>query len=164
MKILRVMFYFVGFKSFSEIHITDVPLINFPLCTKHHWQNSPFWATGFLPSGFSLLWISQQYSFCTQQGRQPCVQPPMLRTSPGDRVAQLYPQALRFLSVAFYDSQGYDGGILSRLHTGAVFFIRSVAWYSLGADNIENTASNGTSIAACVRLLSNGSVRHDQIE
>jgi hypothetical protein len=37
--------------------------------------------------------------------------------SPSDRVAQLYPQALGSLSVAFYDSQGYSGGILTRLHT-----------------------------------------------
>jgi hypothetical protein len=34
-------------------------------------------------------------------------------------VAQLYPQALGSLFVASYDSQGYGGGIRSRLHTGA---------------------------------------------
>jgi hypothetical protein len=33
-------------------------------------------------------------------------------------VAQLYPWALGPLFVASYDSQGYSGGILSRLHTG----------------------------------------------
>jgi hypothetical protein len=32
-------------------------------------------------------------------------------------VAQIYPQALGSLSVASYDSQGYGGGILIRLHT-----------------------------------------------
>jgi hypothetical protein len=32
-------------------------------------------------------------------------------------VAQLYPQALGSLFVAFYDSQGYGGGILTRRHT-----------------------------------------------
>jgi hypothetical protein len=37
---------------------------------------------------------------------------------PSDRVAQLYPQAPGSLFVAFYGSQGYDGGILTRLHTG----------------------------------------------
>jgi hypothetical protein len=31
-------------------------------------------------------------------------------------VAQLYPQALGSLFVASYDSQGYDGGIRTRLH------------------------------------------------
>jgi hypothetical protein len=35
-----------------------------------------------------------------------------------DRVAQLYPQTPGFIVVAFYDSQGYGGGILTRLHTG----------------------------------------------
>jgi hypothetical protein len=40
--------------------------------------------------------------------------------SPSDSGAQLYPQALGSLFVTFYDSQGYDGGILSRLHTGKI--------------------------------------------
>jgi hypothetical protein len=38
--------------------------------------------------------------------------------SPRNRVAQLYPQALDSLFVAPYNSQGYDGGIRPRLHTG----------------------------------------------
>jgi hypothetical protein len=38
--------------------------------------------------------------------------------SPRNRLAQLYPQALGSLLVAFYDSQGCGGGILTRLHTG----------------------------------------------
>jgi hypothetical protein len=38
--------------------------------------------------------------------------------SPRNRVAQLYPQALGSFFVAPYDSQGYDGGILTRPHTG----------------------------------------------
>jgi hypothetical protein len=38
--------------------------------------------------------------------------------SPSDRVAKLYPQVPVSLFVAFYDSQGYGGGILTRLHTG----------------------------------------------
>jgi hypothetical protein len=37
--------------------------------------------------------------------------------SPSDRVAQLYPQAPGSLYVAVYDSQGYGGGTLTRLHT-----------------------------------------------
>jgi hypothetical protein len=40
--------------------------------------------------------------------------------SPRNRVAQIYPRALGSLSVASYDSQGYGGGILSRLHTGII--------------------------------------------
>jgi hypothetical protein len=38
--------------------------------------------------------------------------------SPWNRVAQLYPRALGSHFVASYDSQGYGGGILTRLHTG----------------------------------------------
>jgi hypothetical protein len=37
---------------------------------------------------------------------------------PSDMVAQLQPQAPDFLFVAFYDSHGDGGGILTRLHTG----------------------------------------------
>jgi hypothetical protein len=36
--------------------------------------------------------------------------------SPRNRVAQLYPRALGSNFVASYDSQGYGGGILTRLH------------------------------------------------
>jgi hypothetical protein len=44
--------------------------------------------------------------------------------SPRNRVAQIYPRALGSLSVTSYDSQGYGGGILTRLHTGlAVYFL-----------------------------------------
>jgi hypothetical protein len=39
-------------------------------------------------------------------------------TSPWNRVAQLYPQALVSLFVASYDSQDYGGGIRPRLHKG----------------------------------------------
>jgi hypothetical protein len=35
-----------------------------------------------------------------------------------DRVAQLYPQAPGSPFVTYYDLQGYDGGTLTRLHTG----------------------------------------------
>jgi hypothetical protein len=38
--------------------------------------------------------------------------------SPRSRVAQLYRQALGSLFAASYDSQGYGGGIRSRLHRG----------------------------------------------
>jgi hypothetical protein len=57
--------------------------------------------------------------FFTKKGHQPCAQPPILENqvcvfiSPSDGVAQLYPQALGSLFVAFYDSQGYGGGILT---------------------------------------------------
>jgi hypothetical protein len=35
---------------------------------------------------------------------------------PRDRMAHLYLQAPGSLFVAFYDSQGYGGGVLTRLH------------------------------------------------
>jgi hypothetical protein len=38
--------------------------------------------------------------------------------SPRNREVQLYPQALGSLFIAFYDSQGYGGGIRTLLHTG----------------------------------------------
>jgi hypothetical protein len=37
---------------------------------------------------------------------------------PSDRVAPLYPQAPDSLFDAFYESQGYGGGILTSLDTG----------------------------------------------
>jgi hypothetical protein len=40
--------------------------------------------------------------------------------SASDRVAKLHPLAPGFLFVAFYDSQGYGGGILTRLQTGNI--------------------------------------------
>jgi hypothetical protein len=61
-------------------------------------------------------------NFLTEQGRQPCVQPPNMEDqvpvfmSPSDRVAQLYPQAPGSLLIAFHVSQGYGGGILTRIH------------------------------------------------
>jgi hypothetical protein len=64
--------------------------------------------------------------------------------SPSDRVAQLYPQAPGYLYVSLYDSQGYGGGILTRLHTRIInlqenenvntesdkWFIMESAWVS----------------------------------
>jgi hypothetical protein len=38
--------------------------------------------------------------------------------SPRNRVAQLYSQTLGSFFIAFYDSQGYGGGIRTGLHTG----------------------------------------------
>jgi hypothetical protein len=41
--------------------------------------------------------------------------------SPRNRVVRLYPQALGSLFIASYDSQGYGGGIWTRLHTALSF-------------------------------------------
>jgi hypothetical protein len=40
-------------------------------------------------------------------------------TSPRNRVARLYPQAMGSLFITSYDLQGYGGGIRPRLHTGS---------------------------------------------
>jgi hypothetical protein len=73
---------------------------------------------------FSLLWISQEV-FSFYRARSSVLrQTPNLEQQvsvfmpPSDRVAQLYLQAPVSLFVAFYNSQGYGGGILSRLHAG----------------------------------------------
>jgi hypothetical protein len=42
---------------------------------------------------------------------------------PHDKVVQLYPQAPSYLSVTFYDSQGYGGDILTRLRTELILLI-----------------------------------------
>jgi hypothetical protein len=53
--------------------------------------------------------------------------------SPSDMVAQLYSQALGSLSVAIYDSQGYGGGIITRLHTGTVLLYNCLNLHYLAA-------------------------------
>jgi hypothetical protein len=45
---------------------------------------------------------------------------PIFGTPPTWRVSWLYPQALRSLFIASYESQGYDGRIRTRLHAGQV--------------------------------------------
>jgi hypothetical protein len=40
-----------------------------------------------------------------------------------ERIDQFYPQALGFTFVAYYDSQGYGGGILTRPHAGQLFIL-----------------------------------------
>jgi hypothetical protein len=55
--------------------------------------------------------FSQFFLFSQSGGPDP------LFTSPRNRVAQLYFRALGCFFVASYDSQGYDGDILARLHT-----------------------------------------------
>jgi hypothetical protein len=43
--------------------------------------------------------------------------------SPIERVAQLYPKAPGSLFVAFYDSQGYGGDIVTRLRRGVMYIL-----------------------------------------
>jgi hypothetical protein len=53
--------------------------------------------------------------------------------SPRNRVAQLYPQALGSLFVASYDSQGYGGGIRTRLHAGSLKTLLTGLGYNTSA-------------------------------
>jgi hypothetical protein len=83
---------------------------------------------------------------------------------PRIRVAQLYPQALGSLFEASYDSQGYGGGIRTRLHAGwtglllaspYIFSVRttaqktSVALQWIYSNHIENTSCDADSIVTC---------------
>jgi hypothetical protein len=52
---------------------------------------------------------------------------------PSNRVAQLYSQAVSSLFVASYDSQGYGGGIRTRLHTGVSTDCFSCPGYNFSA-------------------------------
>jgi hypothetical protein len=74
---------------------------------------------------------------------------------PRNRLAQLYPEALGFL---FIDSQGYDGGIRTRLHTGFLPNRLVSSLYILGTDCIENTASSSYSLFRDYSLHKNGSL------
>jgi hypothetical protein len=65
--------------------------------------------------------------------------------SPSDRVAQLYPQAPGSLFIVFDDSQGYGGGILTRLHTGKFLKMMVLNFLRLG----------------CCHLIKLGSIRLD---
>jgi hypothetical protein len=67
-----------------------------------------------------------------------------------NRVTRLYPQALGSLFVSSYDSQGYGGGILTRLHMMWLLFFHYEFGVDLGRDRIENTASNSFYIVAYV--------------
>jgi hypothetical protein len=69
--------------------------------------------------------------------------------SPMNRVAQLCPQTLGSLFVASYDSQGYGGGIRTRLHAGEARTPQKtplpkssiVASRRYRMDRVENTTS-----------------------
>jgi hypothetical protein len=67
--------------------------------------------------------------FFTENDPQLHLQPPNIEDqvpvfmSTSDRVTLLYPQALGSLFVAFCDSQGYDGGILTCLHIAKLIWL-----------------------------------------
>jgi hypothetical protein len=72
--------------------------------------------------------------------------------SPSNKVTQLYPQALGSLFFASYDSQGYNGGIRTRLHAD-FSYMRKNFWkekkptfFSYDTNRIEKHASNNLSL------------------
>jgi hypothetical protein len=67
-------------------------------------------------------------------------------------VAQLYPQALRSLFFASYDSEGYGGGIRTQLHTGwlTAHELRVLLWP--GADREQTTHLNRSSVVIRVSV------------
>jgi hypothetical protein len=94
-------------------------------------KNINFWATAFLrrfcqtcllrPSGFQFFGFRNNIFFYRARSLLLYATPnledqvPVLM-SHSYRMAQLYSQALGSLYIAIYDSQGYGGGILTRLH------------------------------------------------
>jgi hypothetical protein len=58
--------------------------------------------------------------------------------SPGNRVAQLYSQVFGSLFVASYDSQGYGGGIRTRLHAGGYLVrVRIALWLAVYLQSVR---------------------------
>jgi hypothetical protein len=107
----------------------------------HHWRNNPFWGLS-LPQKILASSGVHFFGFCnsdffTEQGCQPCVQPLTWRTKslylcPPVTGWSLIHKALGSLSVAFYDSRGYGGGILTHLHMGyCLFWVQYFNFWSL---------------------------------
>jgi hypothetical protein len=106
-------------RSYKTVHVLHhLSYLTYHHRRHNHRRNSPFWAIVFLRrTGF------RNSNCSTEQGRQPCVQLPTWRT----RSLYLFPlvtgwtsyiagHRLPFSSPS-YDSQGYGGGVLTRLHT-----------------------------------------------
>jgi hypothetical protein len=71
-------------------------------------------------------------------------------------VAQLYPPSLGSLFVSFCDSQGYDGGILTCLHTGRIYVISWLIDTFLGSGRETN---NETTSAVRQKILISKNIR-----
>jgi hypothetical protein len=85
----------------------------------------------YKPSGIHFFGFPSNNCF-TEQGRQPCVQPSTWRTRSlylCPRVTgwlRYIPQAPGSLLIAFYNSRGYGGSILTCLHVGTLLVSRSI--------------------------------------
>jgi hypothetical protein len=76
------------------------------------WPSPAQSRSGLSPARLKTIFYCLIWDFSSLEGQVPVF------ISPRNMVVQLYPRALGSLSVASYDSQGYGGGILSRLHAG----------------------------------------------
>jgi hypothetical protein len=77
------------------------------------WSSSVQSSLGPSPAGLiTVFLLSQIRDFLKLEGQDP------IFIFPRNRVARLYPQALGSILIASYDSQGYGGGIRTRIHTG----------------------------------------------
>jgi hypothetical protein len=103
---------------------------------RRHWQNSTSWAGAFLSEFCQIASGSLDFAevfFLQSKGvsLSPASNVEDQTTvfmSFSDSVVQLYPQVRGSLCVAFYNSQGDGGGILTNLHTGKVSGLYSVEW------------------------------------
>jgi hypothetical protein len=111
-----------------EIPFRHLPFCNFvaPFLTRGRVCNllyNCFWTLpeqsllGRSPVELTAIFYSPSWDSPNLEGQVPVF------ISPRNRVAQLYPRALGSIFVASYDSQGYGGGILTRLHTGYVWIL-----------------------------------------
>jgi hypothetical protein len=85
---------------------------NGSVCYNCFWSLPPQSFSGLSPSRLMTILLSQIRDTPNLEGRVPVF------ISPRNRAAQLYPPALGSIFIASYDSQGYGGGIRTRLHTG----------------------------------------------
>jgi hypothetical protein len=82
--------------------------------------------------------------------------------SPRNRVDKLYPQALGSLFVASYDSQGYGGGLLPRLHTEA-HWVDPIVLLITTLHGQSRKHRFQQHLSCCVRILSSGNVFSDPL-
>jgi hypothetical protein len=80
------------------------------------WVLPEQWLSGPNPAELTALFYCLIWDFPNLEGQVPVFM------SPRNRVAQLFPWALGSLYVVFYDTRGYGGGILTRLHKGPYLY------------------------------------------
>jgi hypothetical protein len=79
---------------------------------------------------------------------------------PRNRVAQLYPQALSFLSIVSYNSQGYGEGIVTLLHMGYTGMTCCV--YNSEVDQIGNAILSAVAYCLLICIIATARVSTKQ--